>query len=77
MPRAHEEARGGDLSGQASLKSGPWSQWQVALLEIVMVVMGVTEGDGTELQWERKALSLVPKHILTDPSGTWQSTPVL
>lgn len=59
MPRVHEEGRGGDFSGQASLKSGPQSQRQVALLEIVMVVIGVdTEGNGTDCSG-REGLSVL------------------
>lgn len=58
MPRVHEEGRRGDFSGQASLKS----QWQVALLEIVMVVIGAdTEGNGTDCSGREGLSVLYPR----------------
>lgn len=52
--------------GQASLMLGLWSQWQVALLGLVLVVTGMdTKGEGAKLHGEKVAFSLALKHTLS------------
>lgn len=63
--------------GQASLMLGLWSQWQVALLGLVLVATGMdTKGEGAKLHGEKVAFSLAPKHTLNVHSGAWQGIPI-